>query len=891
MSSKGKSANSKLKLKDALRESESRFQALANNSNDAFEILEVLFDKDGNAFDYVFLYVNQAFERETGFKQSDFLGKRAKEIMPDLEPYWISVLGKVAKTGVPTHFEEYHKFTNRWYNDYIFKYKEGQVGVLFSNVNDRKKAEEAIRTSEIHYRTLFNSIGEGFELMEMIFDKDGTVCDMRYLEVNDTYEKQTGVKKSVVLGKTVLEVFPKIEQGWIEVFDKVVKTEQPTRLEDYHKDTCKYYSVYYFLFAKNQVGVLFSDVTKRKKAEEEVEKTKNQLETMINSITDGLLVLDKDWRYTYVSETAGQIVGIPAKEILGQCVWEKFPQAINSKFYTEYHRAVETGQPVYFVEYYPEPINRWLELSCYPSKDGLTVFFHDVTERKKAEEAITYQSKLLAQVGEAVLGLDANNNITYWNQGAEEVFGWKAPEALGKNTGDLLQNAIKMRDAEIAKLLTTGQWAGEASYKRKDGNYIDCEVKATTIKDSTGKLTGIVTSIRDITERKRMEEKLKDSRQTFLELVERAPFGIYIVDSQFCVARMNIGSQNGAFRNVRPIIGRDFNEVMRILWPESTALEIISHFRRTLETGEPYYAPRFTSSRHDVEIVASYEWELQRMTLPDGQFGVICYYFDSTKLRDTEKALTDAQAELKNHAENLERLVDERTRQLKDSERLAAIGATAGMVGHDIRNPLQAITSDVYLAKTDLEATPNSAEKQSALESLQGIEDNVVYINKIVQDLQDYARPMTPTAKETDIEAICRDILSKNGVPKNVEISYKAKSNLNFIADPDLVKRILSNLIINAVQAMPNGGKLDIRAHREGNDIVLTVEDTGLGIPQDARSKLFTPMFTTKSKGQGFGLAVVKRITEALGGTVSFESEIDKGTKFILRFPPQRAKR
>ena len=102
---------------------------------------------------------------------------------------------------------------------------------------------------------------------------------------------------------------------------------------------------------------------------------------------------------------------------------------------------------------------------------------------------------------------------------------------------------------------------------------------------------------------------------------------------------MNATSQGGAFRNVRPVIGRDFSEAMRTLWPEPVAAEIIGHFRHTLETGEPYYSPRFINPRHDVPTVESYEWELHRMILPDGQYGVICYYFDSTKLREAEEAL------------------------------------------------------------------------------------------------------------------------------------------------------------------------------------------------------------------------------------------------------------
>jgi PAS domain S-box-containing protein len=242
---------------------------------------------------------------------------------------------------------------------------------------------------------------------------------------------------------------------------------------------------------------------------------------------------------------------------------------------------------------------------------------------------------------------------------------------------------------------------------------------------------------------------------------------------------------------------------------------------------------------------------------------------------------------LKLHSEHLETLVEGRTKQLKDAERLAAIGATAGMVGHDIRNPLQSITSDVYLAKTELTSMPDSYEKKSALESLQEIEKNVDYINKIVADLQDFARPLNPHAEETDFKLIIDDLLSKNGLPQNIKVTVKVEDEAKrILADSAYINRIISNLVNNASQAMPNGGKLTIHAYRQSNDTIITVKDTGVGIPEAVKGKLFTPMFTTKAKGQGFGLAVIKRMTEALGGTVTFESQEGKGTKFIIRLPP-----
>lgn len=264
--------------------------------------------------------------------------------------------------------------------------------------------------------------------------------------------------------------------------------------------------------------------------------------------------------------------------------------------------------------------------------------------------------------------------------------------------------------------------------------------------------------------------------------------------------------------------------------------------------------------------------------------GVVLVFHDITERKKTEQ-------ELDQYRKHLEEIVEEKTHQLKNSERLAAIGATAGMVGHDIRNPLQAIISDAFLVNSDLASIPDSKEKQNIKESIFSIEKNVDYINKIVQDLQDYARPLTLSFAETDLDKLCEEVLVKRAIPENINSSCVIEPEVKKInADPALLKRILTNLVNNAVQAMPNGGKLAIHACREADDTVITVEDTGFGISEEIKPKLFTPLFTTKSKGQGFGLAVVKRMTEALGGTIIFQSEVDKGTTFILRLPNKTVK-
>lgn len=170
----------------------------------------------------------------------------------------------------------------------------------------------------------------------------------------------------------------------------------------------------------------------------------------------------------------------------------------------------------------------------------------------------------------------------------------------------------------------------------------------------------------DLIERKRAEEALRESeaaraeetiarnQKTFFELIETAPFGVYIVDSEFRIASMNAGSQVGAFANVRPVIGRPFDEAMRILWPEEVAAEIIGRFRHTLDTGEPYRSKDFINPRDDIERIESYEWELHRITLPDGRYGVVCYYFDSTELRTTGIALRESEERFRSLFESID---------------------------------------------------------------------------------------------------------------------------------------------------------------------------------------------------------------------------------------------
>jgi PAS domain S-box-containing protein len=242
---------------------------------------------------------------------------------------------------------------------------------------------------------------------------------------------------------------------------------------------------------------------------------------------------------------------------------------------------------------------------------------------------------------------------------------------------------------------------------------------------------------------------------------------------------------------------------------------------------------------------------------------------------------------LQEHADGLEKIVEERTRQLKDSERLITIGQTAGMVGHDLRNPLQTIIGELYLAKEEVDLLPQSELKSSLEESISVIEDQVGYMDKIVSDLQAFVQPVRVDKSPLSLKELLTGILDSVSIPQNVKMQMQISEKLpQMKADAQLLKRVLINLTTNAVQAMPDGGELTLKSFLNSQgQAVITIEDTGVGIPDAVKPKIFTPLFTTKPRGQGFGLAVCKRVIEAHGGIISFESRVGEGSTFTVQLP------
>jgi signal transduction histidine kinase len=252
--------------------------------------------------------------------------------------------------------------------------------------------------------------------------------------------------------------------------------------------------------------------------------------------------------------------------------------------------------------------------------------------------------------------------------------------------------------------------------------------------------------------------------------------------------------------------------------------------------------------------------------------------------------LNEAKEQIKEYAGQLELKVVQRTQQLVEaqnkilkSERLAAIGEIAAMVGHDLRNPLTGIAGATYYLKMKSSAEMDKKTR----EMLNLIEEDIAYSNKIINDLLEYSREMQLELTEVTPKIIMKEALSLVKVPKNVQVSDSTRTEPKIKIDVEKVKRVFVNIIKNAIDAMPNGGKLTIETKEADGNLEIAFIDTGIGIPKDFVEKLWTPLFTTKAKGMGLGLAICKRVIEAHGGAISVKSMVGKGSTFMVTIPIQ----
>ena len=378
----------------------------------------------------------------------------------------------------------------------------------------------------------------------------------------------------------------------------------------------------------------------------------------------------------------------------------------------------------------------------------------------------------------------------------------------------------------------------------------------------------------ELSDRKITKQQLISTEQRFRRLYETTQDGIMARDLEGRMLHCNpaYAKMLGYTRKELKLLS------VKQLMPEKWHAQRDRVAKKVLKTGRSIVFER-EYRRKDGSIFPA---SVRTWRLTDGRGKIIGIW---SIVRDISQQ-KQLQKNLEKQAGALEKIVVDRTKKLKDSERLVAIGQTAGMVGHDLRNPLQTITGELYLAKGEVETLLESEAKRNLQESIQVIEEQAAYMDKIVSDLQAFVQPIRIDKKPIYLQELIDNVLGTISIPPNISIKAQSQRTLPQVkADPNLLKRVLINLTTNAVQAMPNGGELTINSQVNSKQVCISVGDTGVGIVDSIKSQIFTPLFTTKPRGQGFGLAVCKRVIEAHGGNITFKSTAGKGTQFTIQFP------
>ncbi len=483
----------------------------------------------------------------------------------------------------------------------------------------------------------------------------------------------------------------------------------------------------------------------------------------------------------------------------------------------------------------------------------LVAIIRDITELKRVEKTLRESEeryRLLFETSPIGIGLATpDGKIISANKAMQAITGYSNEELKKTNLADTYQDPEDRK-----KLLETLNRYGivinySARLKRKDGTPYDALLSVSSIHVRGKDL--LQTTCIDITERKRLEEEvLRESEEKFNVIYKNAIDGIHLVDMK----DKRFFDGNKAFCQMLGISREELNDTrVTDIHPAESLPYVMEQFEKAVKK----------------EIAVAKDIPVKRK---DGTV----FYVDVSAAPTTYRG--------KKYLVGIFRDITERKQmeqQLKDAERLATIGEVAAMVGHDLRNPLQGIAGATYYLKTKFGSKVDNESRRM----LEIIEENIEYSDKIINDLLEYSRELHLELADTSAKSLVKGALNIVKVPINVRIVDSTMIKPRVRADAGKMKRAFVNLIENAVEAMPKGGTLKIASKKSNGNLEITFSDTGIGMPKQVMEKIWSPLFTTKSKGIGFGLPICKRIVEAHGGSISVESTGEKGSTFTVKLP------
>jgi two-component system, cell cycle sensor histidine kinase and response regulator CckA len=498
-------------------------------------------------------------------------------------------------------------------------------------------------------------------------------------------------------------------------------------------------------------------------------------------------------------------------------------------------------------------------------------------------EELTIKDSAMVSSPNAIGFSDLGGHATYVNKAFLKLWGYDSDEKiLGKSVREFWQSAEEVATVADA-LRSRGNWTGEQEAKRRDGSIFMAEVISSMVLDRSGKPIGFMGIFIDITDRKlaeeslkRSEEALRQSEERFRRLYERAPIPYQSLDESGFIIEVNDTWLDKMGYSRDEVIGEHFSDFMT---SESRELQK-KKLPCFMDTGEIRDTEFEMVKKDGSHIIASF----------DGKIG----YDDKGNFQQTHCVFHDITERRKSEEEK--RRLEE---QLRQAQKMEAVGQLAGGIAHDFNNVLSAIMGYGYLLKRKIsQDSPMRDDIEQILESADRAAE-------VTRNLLAFSRKQIMNIQPVDINDIIRKVgkMLSRIIGEDIEIITKcATDQMICVADAGQIEQVLINLATNARDAMPKGGTLTINAEtayldeafigshgygKTGTYVLLTVSDTGIGISQEEIDKIFEPFFTTKEvgKGTGLGLAMVYGIIKQHDGYITVDSDPEKGTTFRIYLP------
>jgi PAS domain S-box-containing protein len=735
------------------------------------------------------------------------------------------------------------------------------VVLVFRDQTRERAAEKELRESEERYRTVMEQAADA------VFMHGETG---RILDVNRKACQSLGYSREELLSKSVEDIDPEATQvGKHELWGKVLAGEQSTfESHQIRKDGSTFPVEVTLgpvrLLSGSVVLGIARDITERKRAEKALLESETQYRKLIETMQDGVYKSSHEGKFLEVNPAMVKILGYDSKEellaidIKSQLYFapqDRESAALDEKLSEMgvFRLRKKDGSEIWVEDHGRHVVN-----------DEGTVLYHegvlrDITERKQAEHQNMLLAQMLKSAKDCISITDLEDNILFVNDAFLSTYGHAEADLLGKKIS--IVRSPKVSPNEVGKILPAtleGGWHGEVSNRRKDGTEFPVELWTTLVRDTIGAPIAMAGVARDITERKRAEEELRESEERFRTLVENAPEPVFIqTEGRFVYLNRVAVAEFGA-ESADQLIG---TLIFDRLHPDVHAIvreriKQLNQGREKVPLLEEVYL-RMDGTPFAVEVSAvpfSYQ----------GRPGALVFLHSIEERKQLEKETAKARTDF-----------------------LYA-------VSHELKTPLFLMTATMELIKSQSEGERQRqflAQEETWIRNLARLR---LLINNLVdsQRTADLGTQLNRTP--TDLAALVRQAaqdLDVFAVKQSVTWQLDLDSLPDLPLDPEAIERTLHNLLTNAIKFSPAGGTVHVRLHAQPDQVVLEIEDHGKGIPAAEMSRLFQPFARTGGAikavipGTGLGLYVSKVLVEAHGGSISLTSEEGPGTIVTVTLP------